>query len=194
MNGWKILAIVSALFGLALLFLGQWLSLDILTYAGFGLMGLVAIVIGLEALITRRMVQISRYDRRREETYVGLAAMAQGVIFILMGLLFIGLALAAYRNNGRELFLHFVRHPGLVLLVFGLFFLMTAISALIGTVEDKQGGRFEVFLTLLSSRLLPGLILIVLAAGALGLGLLEITAPETFDQMGGGFLELLFGS
>ena len=26
-----------------------------------------------------------------------------------------------------------------------------------------------------------------------GLGLFEILAPETFDQMGGGFLEVLYG-
>lgn len=193
MKGWTILEIAIALIGLALLFLGHWLSIDILTYAGFGVMGLVAIVIGMEALITRRIVQISRYSRRGEETYVGLAAMAQGIIFILMGLFFIGVSLAAYRNSGREVFLNFIRHPGLALLVIGLFLLMTAISAFIGTVEDKQGGRFEVFLTLMTSRLLPGFILIILAAAALGLGLLEITAPQTFDQLGGGFLEVLFG-
>ncbi|HCB49760.1 MAG: hypothetical protein AMJ56_13165 [Anaerolineae bacterium SG8_19] len=187
------LAIVIGLIGVLCLFLGQWLSLDILTYAGFGLMGLVAIVIGLEALITRRLVQVSRYSRRANETYVGVAAIAQGVIFIIMGLFFIGIAFAAYMNSGRELFLHFIRHPGLALLVFGLFLLMMAISAIAGTVEDKEGGRFEVYLTLLTSRLLPGLILLALAAGAFGLGLLEITSPQAFDQMGGGFLEVLFG-
>jgi hypothetical protein len=174
--------------------LGQWFSWELLAYTGFGLMGLLAIVIGLEALLTRRLIQVSQYDRRADETYVGIAAMAQGVIFIIIGLFFIGLALAAYKNSGRELFLHFVRNPGLALLVFGLFLLMTAISAFVGTVEDKEGGRFEVYLTLLTSRLLPGLILVALATGTLGLGLLEITLPETFDKIGGGFLELLFGA
>ena len=193
MKLWTILEIVIGLIGVLFLFLGQRYSLDILTYAGFGLMGLVAIIIGLEALITRRLVQVSRYDRRADETYVGVAAMAQGVIFIIMGLFFIGLAIAAYKNSGRELFIHFVRHPGLAFLIFGLFLLMMAISAIVGTVEDKEGGRFEVYLTLLTSRLLPGMILIVLAAVAIGLGLLEVTAPQTFDQMGGGFLEVLFG-
>ena len=72
--------------------------------------------------------------------------------------------------------------------------MMTAITAFVGTVEDKQGGRFEVYLTLLTSRLLPGAILIVLALGVLGLGLLEITTSSTFDQLGGGFLEVLFGA
>ncbi len=194
MNLWNILKIVIGLTGVLFILLGQWFSLELLAYTGFGLMGLLAIVIGLEALLTRQLIQVSRYDRRADETYVGIAAMAQGVIFIMIGLFFIGLALAAYKNSGRELFLHFVRNPGLVLLVFGLFLLMTAISAFFGTVEDKEGGRFEVYLTLLTSRLLPGLILVALATGALGLGLLEITLPETFDKIGGGFLEILFGA
>ncbi|MGD8806988.1 MAG: hypothetical protein PVH65_14120, partial [Chloroflexota bacterium] len=132
-----ILAIVVGLFGVLLLLLGQWLTMDILTFAGFGLMGVVAIVIGLQAIFTRRLVQISRYSRHADETYVGVAAIAQGVIFIMMGFLFIGVALVAYLSGGRELFLHFVRHPGLMLLIIGLFLLMTAISALVGTVEEK---------------------------------------------------------
>lgn len=188
-----ILAIAIWLVGLLLLFLGQRLAMSILTYAGFGLMGVVAIMFGLQAIITRQMVQISRYNRHANETYVGVAAMAQGLILVMVGLLFIGIAVVAYRNSGRELFLHFVRHPGLVLLVFGLFLLLTAISAVIGTVEEKEGGRFEFLMNLLTSRLLPGLILFTLAVLAIALGLLEITSPATFDQLGGGFLEVLFG-
>lgn len=188
-----ILAIVVALVGALLLFLGQRLALDILTYAGFGVIGVVAILFGLQAAITRQMLQTSRYSRHATETYVGIAAIAQGIILIMIGLLFIGLALVAYLNSGRELFLHFVRHPGLILLIIGLFLMMTAISALVGTVEEKEGGRFEVFLNLLASRLLPWLILLALAAAAIALGLLEISSPQIFDQLGGGFLEVLFG-
>jgi len=188
-----VLAIAIGLVGVLFLFLGQRLALNILTYAGFGLMGVVAIVIGLQAIVSRQMVQISRYNRRANETYVGVAAIAEGIIFIMMGFLLIGIALVAYLNSGRELFLHFVRHPGLILLIFGLFLLMTAISAIVGTVEEKEGGLFEVLLNLFASRLLPGLILIALATGAIALGLLEIVSPMTFDNLGGGFLEVLFG-
>ena len=194
MNPWTILMIVFGLVAALLIFLGQRFSLDIMTYAGFSMVGLVAIVIGLQAVVTQRLVQISRYNRRSDETYVGIAAIAQGILFVMLGLFFIGLALASYRNSGHDVFLHFVRHPGLVLLAFGLILLMIATSALAGTVEDKEGGRFEVYLTLLTSRLLPGVILMALAAGVFGLALLEIAAPQTFDQLGGGFLEVLFGA
>jgi uncharacterized membrane protein len=189
-----IVAVVIFLAGALLLFLGQWLSKEVFTYAGFGLMGVVAILFGLQAIITRQMLQVSRYSRRATETYVGIAAIAQGIILTMVGFLFIGVALVAYLNRGRELFLHFVRHPGLILLIIGLLLLMMAISAIVGTVEEKEGSRFEVALNLLASRLLPGVILIALAAGAIGLGLLEIASPATFDQLGGGFLEVLFGA
>jgi hypothetical protein len=45
----------------------------------------------------------------------------------------------------------------------------------------------------LVSRLLPGIILLGLGLGALGLGLFEIAAPNVFDEQGGGFLEVLYG-
>jgi hypothetical protein len=41
--------------------------------------------------------------------------------------------------------------------------------------------------------LLPGVILVLIGIGMTGLGLFEIVAPNTFDQMGGGFLEVLYG-
>jgi hypothetical protein len=50
-----------------------------------------------------------------------------------------------------------------------------------------------VFLNLLFSRLLPGIILVILGLGAMGLGLFEMAAPNAFDAMGGGFLEMLYG-
>jgi hypothetical protein len=193
MNLWNIPKLGIFLIAVLLLFLGQRLSSEILTYFGFIFMGLEAMVIGAEAVFTQRLIQASRYDRRASETYEGPAAIAQGVIMIMLGLFLNGLALASYLNNGRQVFLHFIRRPGLILLLFGLLLLLTAISAFAGTVEDKEGSRFEVTLTLLTSRLLPGLILVILAAGALGLGLFEIVAPQVFDQMGGGFLEVLFG-
>lgn len=194
MNLWDVLKIGVFLVAVLLLFLGQRLSSELLSYFGLIMLGLEAMFFGAEAVITRRLVQISRYDRRASETYTGAAAMAQGIILIMLGLFLNSLALASYLDNGREVFHYFMRRPGLALLMTGFFLLLVAISALVGTVEDKEGSRFEVYLTLLTSRLLPGLILVLLAAGVLGLGFLEIAAPQVFDQMGGGFLELLFGA
>lgn len=193
MRLWTILELALAAIGVLLILVGQKFSQDVLTYAGFALMGATAIVIGLEAIVRRRIVLPSRYYRYGDDTYVGPAAIAQGGLFIFMGLFFIGVSLAAYLNSGRSVFLHFVRHPGLLLILFGAACLMGAIVAVAGSVEQKQGSRWAVLLDLFTTRLLMGLILLGLGVGAIGLGLFEMASPQAFDQMGGGFLEVLFG-
>lgn len=70
---------------------------------------------------------------------------------------------------------------------------MQAVIVLVGSHELSQGPRWIVILNLLVSRLLPGGILVVLGVGAIGLGLFEIIAPARFDEMGGGFLEVIYG-
>jgi hypothetical protein len=44
-----------------------------------------------------------------------------------------------------------------------------------------------------NARLYPGLLLIVVGLGAMGLGLFEISAPTVFDENGGRLLEELYG-
>jgi hypothetical protein len=194
MNPWTIIEIATAVIGALFLFGGQRLDLSILTYTGFSLMGLTAIIIGAEAMIKRRIILPSRYFRRANETYLGVAAFAQGIQFMLLGVFFIGVSILAYFNTGRAVFLQLVRRPSLVLLTFGVWCLATAVTAIAGYAEQKQGAKWAVVLDFVTSRLLSGLILIVIGCGAIGLGLLEMVAPQAFDQMGGGFLEVLFGA
>jgi len=181
------LAIIAALLALA----GDKLSIPILLYTGISMFGVTAIVIGMEAMVTRRIVLYRRHNY--SETYLGLAAYAQGVQFNIIGIFFIGASMAAYLDNGRDLFLHLVQHPWSVLMVFGTFCLMQAVIAVGGSVEQKQGTRWVVMLDFFVGRLLPGVILIVIGLGALGLGLFEFVMPAQFDALGGGFLEALFG-
>lgn len=191
MNLWSIIQIGLAAIAFLLAFAGDRLSIPILFYAGISLFGFSAIVVGMEAMITRRIV-LSR-QRNYNETYLGLAAYAQGVQFSLIGLFFIGTSLMAYLENGRDIFLHLVRRPWSVLVVFGVYCVMQAIIAIGGSVEQKQGTRWVVMLDFFVGRLLPGIILLVIGFGALGLGLFEFVAPAQFDTLGGGFLEVLFG-
>lgn len=192
-NRWTVVEIVFAGAAALLAFVGDNLSKPLLLYSGIALFGVAAIILGLDGMINRRMVLPSRYHRRLSETYLGIAAIAWGVLFIIWGSFFIAVSFLAYNDTGRSVFLHFVRRPGLPLLIFALTCGMTAIHALVGSVEEKQGPRWELFLNLIASRLLPGLILIGITLGAAGLGLLEIFAPATFDNLGGGFLEVLYG-
>ena len=192
MSLWSRIQIGLAVVAFLLAFLGDKLSSPALLYAGIAMFGVAAIVVGMEAMITQRIV-LSR-NRNYSETYLGFAAYAQGVQFSIIGIFFIVAALAAYLDNGRDLFLHFVRRPWSVLVVFGVFSLMQAIIAIGGSVEQKQGSRFAMMLDLFVGRLLPGVILIVIGLGALGLGLFEFVAPAQFDALGGGLLEVMFGA
>ena len=191
MSLWAIVQIGLAIIAVLLTLAGDKLSIPILFYAGISMFGVTSIVVGMEAMITRRIV-LSR-QRNYSETYLGLAAYAQGVQFSILGIFFIGASMAAYLDNGRELFLYLVRRPWSVLVVFGVYCLMQAIISIGGSVERKQGSRFAVMLDLFVGRLLPGFILIVIGLGALGLGLFEFFLPAQFDALGGGFLEVLFG-
>jgi hypothetical protein len=191
MSLWSIVQIGLAAMAILCALAGDKLSIPMLLYAGISMFGLAAIVVGLEAMLTRRVVL--SHQRNYSETYLGFAAYAQGVQFSLIGVFLIATSLAAYLDNGRDLFLYLVRRPWPVMVVFGVYCLMQAVIAIGGSVEQKQGTRWIVILDLVAGRLLPGGILIVIGLGALGLGLFECFAPAQFDALGGGFLEVLFG-
>ena len=190
MNAWTIAQVAVFVLGFALAFAGDKLSIPILLYGGISLFGVAAFLIGMEGAITQRIV-LGR--RRYNETYVGIAAYAQGVQFMMIGAFFIGVSFLAYFDTGRDTFLQLVRRPWPVLLVVGVYCLMQSIIAFYGYEEEKQGTRWVVILNLLTSRLLPGVILVVIGVGFTGLGLLELTLPAVFDNLGGGFLEVLYG-
>ena len=97
-----------------------------------------------------------------------------------------------YFNNGREVFLQFVRRPGMPLVAIGTLLLLQSLVMFLGYRELNEGSGFMVTMNLVISRMLPGVILLVLGLGAIGLGLFEIIAPTVFDNLGGGFLEMLY--
>jgi len=191
MSLWPKTQIGLGVIGLLLALAGDKFSIPLLLYAGIATFGLASIVVGLEAMLTQRIV-LSR-QRNYSETFLGLAAYAQGVQYSLIGLFFIGASVAAYLDNGEQIFQYFVRRPWSVLVVFGTYCLMQAVIAIGGSVEQRQGTRWVAMLDFLVGRLLPGTILLVIGLGALGLGLFEFVAPAQFDALGGGFLEVLFG-
>lgn len=193
MNLWRVISLSIAGGGVLTIILGRVTSNPALDYVGIAILGLVGVVIGLEAIFKRQMILNSRYRRYRSETYVGAAGIAQGILFVFLGIFLIAGGLLAYFNSGRFVFLYFIRRPGVLLLAFGMFCYTSAVIAFSGSIEQKQGSNFVRILDLLTSRLLPSIILMIMGTGVIVLGLLEITAPQVFDQLGGGFLEVLFG-
>ncbi len=179
--------------GLLLAYIGNRFSIPILFSLGVICLGLMIMVLGWEAMITRQVFLRRRRGGTRR-TYSGLAAFIKGIQFNLLGVLFIVLAVMMYTNiDGRGLFLQMVRRPGLPLLFIGCLILMEAVVNLAGTSEMRQGSSGTVTANLIVSRLLPGLILLVVAAVAILLGMFEIAAPNVFDERGGGLLEMLYG-
>ena len=189
---WTTIQIILGLLGILLALGGDRLSIPILTYAGIVCFGLSAMAMGWEAIVTQHIV-LGRRRHGNRETYTGVAAIFQGVQFNLLGLFLIGIAFLMHFNSGREVILQMVRRPGLPLVVFGGLCLMQAGITLAGAREWKEGPGWMVTMNLLVSRLLPGLILLGIGLGAAGLGLFETVAPKAFDEMGGGFLEVLYG-
>lgn len=190
---WTTIQIILGVFSLLLVFVGDRLSIPFLSYAGMACLGLTSMAIGWEAIITRHIV-IGRRRHGNIQTYTDLPAILQGVQFNLLGLFLIVISIMIYKNfSGREFVLQMARHPGFPLIVFGMLCLMQSAITLIGPHELQEGQRWIVIMNLLVSRLLPGLMLVVIGVGMTGVGLFEIVAPEAFDKMGGGFLEVLYG-
>jgi hypothetical protein len=189
---WSTLQIIFILFGILLAFGGDRLSMPVLTNLGVACFGLASIAIGWEAILTR-YIRLGSRRRGTRTTYTGLAAILHGIQFNLLGLFFLGLGIFTDFTAWRQVFLQFVRRPGLPLMLIGALLLMQSIIAFSGSLEDRLGERWVVILNLVISRLLPGLILVVVGLGALGLGFFEFVAPAAFDQMGGGFLETMYG-
>ena len=190
---WTTAQIILGLLSLLLVFVGDKLSIPLLTYFGLACLGLTSALIGWEAIFTQQMV-IGRQRHGNRQTYTGLPAILQGVQFILLGLFLVGISFMLYtRMNGRELAMQMARHPGLPLILFGALCLMQSVITLMGSHELQEGQRWLVTMNLLISRLLPGIILVVIGFALTGLGVFELLAPGTFDEMGGGFLEVLYG-
>lgn len=190
---WRKLQIGLILLAFLLIFAGDKLSIPLLSYTGIAGFGMASMAIGWEAIMTHQIV-VGRRRSGNRKTYVGMPAVFQGIQFNVLGLFLIFAAVSTYmKANVREGFLQMVRRPGLPLIAIGILVLMQAAITVSGSLEQRDGPRSEVIFDLLAARLLPGLFLILIGLGALGLGMFEIVAPNAFDALGGGFLEMLYG-
>lgn len=188
----KTIEIILIALALLFAFIGYQFSIPILLHAGVGCFGLAMIVIGWQAIFTRHMVLRGR-RRGPRQTYTGVPAIFQGIQFNFIGLFLIGMAFMMYFNNSQEITLQIARRPGLPLVVLGGICLMQAMITFSGPEEYKQGSQGLVVVNLLIARLLPGLILVIVGVGLSLVGLFEIVSPERFDELGGQFLEEVYG-
>jgi hypothetical protein len=146
---------------------------------------------GWEGVITRHMVLGGR--RRPRQTYTGTAAILQGIQLNFIGLFLIGMAFMMQFDNAEQIFLHLVRRPGLPLVLLGGLCLLQAMILFFGSQQAREGSGGIAIVSLLFSRLLPGVILVVIGVGLGALGLFDTLAPARFDEMGGALLEAMYG-
>jgi hypothetical protein len=189
---WTILEFTFMGLGLLLLFGGDQLSMPVLIHAGIACLGLAMIAAGWQAILTRRLVLRGR-GGRYPEAYTGVPAIFQGIQFNFLGLFFIGFALFTYIGDWQGVFHQMVRRPGLPLVVFGGLALLQAMIMFLGRGGTGERSRGLVVLELLVGRLFPGFIWLILGVGLMMLGLFDAVAPVKFDEIGGTFLEELYG-
>ena len=190
---WSTIQIIFAILGILLVLGGDKFSIPLLGNAGMACFGFVSILIGWQAIVTQRIV-LGRRRHGLRQTYTGVTAILQGVEFNLFGLFLIVVAILIQMNaNVHAVGEQMARHPGIPLIVFGMICLVQSVITLIGSKDTGQNSRWVEIFSLLLARLLPGIVLVVLGLGAVGLGVFEIVAPNAFDQIGGRFLEVLYG-
>src|SRR5512139_1983489 len=171
---WKRLEIGLLVLALIFVFAGDRLSIPLLSYSGLACLGMAAMVVGWEAIVTQQIV-VGRRRGGTRGTYVGMPAMFQGIQFNVFGFFLISAAVATYlRADVREYLLLWVRRPGLPLVVLGILVLMQAFITISGSLEQRDGPRREVIFELLVGRLFPGFFLVIIGMGAVGAGLFEI--------------------
>lgn len=172
-----------------LMFAADRLAVPVLTFAGVTVLGLTAIVSGIQVILTRQAFFLptgEQSQRRRAESYSGLAAQIWGVMFVLFGLIFIGIGLAGVRSPGQvfgflEQALETSAGWGALLLLFGLFLTLYGLTrVLAGGASTGSGARLQ--LRDMGYRLFGGVVSIV-GLLLLGLGFILFTSPETLSGM-----------
>jgi hypothetical protein len=192
MKNWSAIVISIGMIGIVLILYSRFYDSSFALNIGVIIFSFAGIFVGIESIIRRRIILRSPYHKRLSETYIGLAAVSQGLIIIFIGLLLIAIIILNLLAMGRSTFLYFVIHPGIPFIIFSAFCFLTALPIIIGSLEEKHGSKFVFILNLITTRALAGTILTALGLVCLCLGLLELVNPQYFDSIGGGFLEVLF--
>lgn len=185
------LVIFFGLLSVALAILNYFLNIKILTHLVIFSFVITSFIIGLDCMLSKKIVMPSRYSKRLSETYIGIAAYAHGVIFFMLAGFLFTVNYLILADTGNNFFKMIIRRPGFLFLVIGIYIISFSIIAFAGYQEQKQTTKFVYYLDLVASRLLPGIILTCWGIGFIVIGVIEIINPEYFDSIGGGFLEIL---
>lgn len=168
--------------GVALIGLGAGLGIPGAAPLGTMLLGGAMVVAGLEMMRSRRYILYnSARHNTRKERYSGSAAVAWGIFSVISGagIAVMGaLVLTGLEGAAGRLVL---ARPSLALLPVGFAFGAMAMAYLIGS-DTWRDRSIWIQLGSIPHRL-GGLILLLMALALLGLGGLDLLAPERFDRL-----------
>jgi hypothetical protein len=177
LNKW--LPILGFALGFLMIYGGAELEVPILIHAGLVPIGGTVMVWGADAIITRRSSYTIGEDNQREETYRGFAAMADGLVLLIIGFAIISAGVVLLLGFEQAVLGYLQLRPGVALLFGGGLATMYGLTLMLGSQQENQGGLRT--LASIPARIF-GFILFILGAGGLVLGLLEILLPNTFHN------------
>jgi hypothetical protein len=172
--------------GAGLLFVGDELGLPT-AGPGVVLVGVAFLLGGLDSIIERRH-QSGRAQAFAQIEYVGGSAVSWGAAFSLIGLAIMGAGLVRTLGADASVLALLERRPGPAIAGTGL--VVASIGRGLMGRWRRASGETATALTLLPARL-GGAAMLLLGAGLVAVGLVEIARPSVFDAAVGRVLEAL---
>jgi len=167
--------------GFGSVYLGWKGEMLALIYVGLLPIGLAVAWWGVEAIRTKTSSYIGGdQDSSISYSYVGLAAAADGVLLVLVGILAAGFGVVGLLGFQEKLLAFINQHPGPAIIAGGVGALAFGSTLALGTTEDRRS--FWSVLASLPERLVGGLLLILGLLGVL-VGSLELISPRHFQLL-----------
>jgi hypothetical protein len=176
-NKW--LPILGFALGFLMIYGGAELAVPILIHAGLVPIGVTTMLWGADAIITRRSSYTIGEDEQRQETYNGFAAMADGLVLLIVGFIIISTGIVLLVGFEQAVLDYLKARPGVALLLGGGLAAVYGLTLMLGSQQENQGGLRT--LASIPARIF-GFILFILGAGGLVLGLLEMLQPNAFHN------------
>lgn len=194
----QLIKTTSFIVGIALFVMAGWTNAVSLVFAGVGFFGFFSILLGSETIQKRyHSLDLEALDPIRKFREWG--DVAQGVIFVILGVVVVGFSVSLAMGLSRTLISFLVRRPGPILFALSVVCFLRAVNIIAGSKQknSKQGGyhpeTFFQWVEYFFSNLIPAVFLFFLGLVLFGMGAFETITPDSFDQLGGRFIETFFG-